>query len=183
MQVVKTKAVNKNNKTHNISGLLLALIASAAVFSGCGGGVFFDSQDPAATNGTASTSPPSATPTPGATPTPTPTPTPGTTPTPTPTPGTTPTPTPTPGATPTPTPTPAPAPVPAPAPSAGTLGKSSWAANCQSCHTNISAYGSNSSKTMSAINGGIPKMSFLRGIVSATDASNIVVYAANPGGF
>jgi hypothetical protein len=36
---------------------------------------------------------------------------------------------------------------------------------------------------MSAINGGIPQMAFLSGIVSAADASNIAVYAANPGAF
>jgi hypothetical protein len=36
---------------------------------------------------------------------------------------------------------------------------------------------------MSAINGGISQMKGLQGIVSAADASNIAVYAGNPGAY
>jgi outer membrane biosynthesis protein TonB len=129
---------------------------------------------------------PAPSPTPGATPAPSPAP--GAAPAPSPAPGATPAPSPAPGATPAPTqvptPAPAPAPAPAPSPSAGSLGKTSWAANCASCHGgNTGSYGTSASKTMSAINGGISQMSFLRGIVSAADASNIAVYAANPGAY
>jgi hypothetical protein len=149
-----------------MSRLLLTLMASTVVLGGCGGGVFFDTQDPATTTSTAS---PTPTPTPGVTPTPVPTP--GVTPTPVPTPGVTPTPTPTPGATPTPT------------PSAGTIGKSLWANNCASCHGGVTGkYGADSAKILNFISSQ-KEMRFLGGTIGATEANQIATYAASPGSY
>jgi mono/diheme cytochrome c family protein len=160
MKVVKTK------KMQTMSRLLLTLMASTVVLGGCGGGVFFDTQDPATTTSTAS---PTPAPTPGATPTPTPAPTPGATPTPTPVP--------TPGATPTPTP------VPTPTPSAGTIGKSLWANNCASCHGGVTGkYGADPAKILNFISSQ-KEMRFLGGTIGATEANQIATYAASPGSY
>lgn len=199
MQAVGTK------KTRQASGLLLALVASTLMLGGCGDSVFFANEGAtttAAATDTGSTgSAPTPTPTPGttsaaattngttpaangATPTPTPTPSGGSTPVPAPTPnptgGTTPTPTPTPNPTPSPTPPP---PAPTPTPSAGSIGKTLWANNCQACHGGSTSKGSNSSNTLAAIRGNTGGMGFLSGSIGATEASQIATYAANPGAY
>lgn len=207
MNVVGTK------KTRQASSLLLALLTSSWMLGGCGEGVIFANERPtttaAATDGNtgASTTP---TPTPGSTttaagtttgettpvaggPTPAPsgggaTPAPNPAPSPTPAPTPTPTPVPTPNPTPTtpsptpPAPTPAP-PAPAPTPSAGSIGKTLWANNCQSCHGGSTGKGSNASSTLSAIRSNTGGMGFLSGSIGATEASQIAAYAANPGAF
>ena len=119
-----------------------------------------------------------ATPAPNPAPSPTPAPTPTPTPVPVPTPNPTPT---TPSPTP-PAPTPAP-PAPAPTPSAGSIGKTLWANNCQSCHGGSTGKGSNASSTLSAIRSNTGGMGFLSGSIGATEASQIAAYAANPGAF
>ena len=157
---------NNGNKHKNISYLLLALMASAAILGGCGGdggGVFFDSEDPTTTANATNATPTATTPGLDATPAPSATPTPGAAPTPTP--GT--------GPTPTPTPT--------PTPSAGSIGKSLWAKNCASCHGGDTGKGTNASKTLTAIRNNTGGMGFLSGSIGANEASQIATYAASPG--
>jgi mono/diheme cytochrome c family protein len=67
--------------------------------------------------------------------------------------------------------------------SAGSLGKTAWSNNCVSCHGGDTGKGNNASKTMSAIASNTGGMGILSGIVSATDASNIAAYTANPGAY
>ena len=200
MNVVRTK------KMRQASSLLLALLASSLMLGGCGEGVIFANQGPtttaAATDANTGATP-APTPTPGTTSstggtTPTPptsggaTPTPGPNPSPTPTPNPTPSPTPTPNPTPSPTPnptpspppaTPTPAPAPAPAPSAGSIGKTLWANNCQSCHGGSTGKGSSASNTLTAIRNNTGGMGFLSGSIGSTEASQIATYAANPGAY
>ena len=98
---------------------------------------------------------------------------------------TTPAPSPTPDPTPTPTPTPAPAATPTPAPtsSAGSLGKTAWSNNCVACHGSNTSKGTNAGLIMSAIAANTGGMGILNGKVSASDASNIAAYAANPAAY
>jgi hypothetical protein len=189
MQAVGTK------KTHQASGLVLALVASTLMLGGCGDGIFFANEGPtttAAATDTNSTASPTPTPTPGSTTTAgtttsgtTPTPSGGTTPTPSG--GTTPTPPPPAGGGTTPTPPP-PAPTPpppAPTPSAGSIGKTLWVNNCQGCHGGNTGKGASAATTLAAI--AEPKnkfgMGFLSGSIGSTEASQIATYAANPGAY
>jgi hypothetical protein len=171
-------------KTHRASGLLLALVASTLMLGACGDGIFFSSESPTTTAAATDNTTTTPTPAPSATPTPTPTPATGTEPT-----ASVPAPAPAPGAAPTPAPTPAPAPAPAPAPtpSAGSIGKTLWANNCQGCHAGFTILGKSASfpasTTLSAIASNKGGMGYLSGSIGATEASQIATYAASPGSY
>jgi cytochrome c5 len=63
---------------------------------------------------------------------------------------------------------------------AALVGKSLWQANCASCHGGDTGRGANPTKTLNAIASNTGGMGFLKGIISADNASNIATYAANP---
>jgi outer membrane biosynthesis protein TonB len=205
MQAAGTK------KTYQASGLLLALVASTLMLGACSDGIFFANEGPsttaAATDSNTSATPapapapapapggvtPTPAPTDGSTPSPTPNPTPSPTPTPNPTPSPSPTPNPTPTPTPSPNPSPSPTPppptptppppAPTPTPSAGSVGKTLWANNCQACHGGSTGKGSSASNTLTAIRNNTGGMGFLSGSIGPTEASQIATYAGNPGAY
>jgi mono/diheme cytochrome c family protein len=85
----------------------------------------------------------------------------------------------------TPAANPAPAPVASnpstdPLHAAALVGKSLWQANCASCHGSDLGKGANPSKILSAISSNTGGMGFLKGIITADNASNIATYVANP---
>jgi outer membrane biosynthesis protein TonB len=203
MQAAGTK------KTYQASGLLLALVASTLMLGACSDGIFFanegSSTTAAATDSNTSATPapapapapapggvtPTPAPTDGSTPSPTPNPTPSPTPTPNPTPSPTPNPTPSPTPSPNPSPSPTPPPpaptppppAPTPTPSAGSVGKTLWANNCQACHGGSTGKGSSASNTLTAIRNNTGGMGFLSGSIGPTEASQIATYAGNPGAY
>jgi mono/diheme cytochrome c family protein len=66
---------------------------------------------------------------------------------------------------------------------AGLVGKSLWTNNCASCHGGDTSKGANPSKILSAISSNTGGMGFLKGTISADNASNIATYAANPSAY
>lgn len=64
---------------------------------------------------------------------------------------------------------------------AALVGKSLWQNNCATCHGGDTGKGANASKIMSAIASNTGGMGYLKGIITADNASNIATYAANPG--
>ena len=66
---------------------------------------------------------------------------------------------------------------------AGSLGKTLWAANCFSCHGSDTHEVRTGARIMNAIAENKGGMRALSGVITATDAANIAIYAARPSSF
>jgi hypothetical protein len=66
---------------------------------------------------------------------------------------------------------------------AGKLGKALWAANCFSCHGSDTHEVRTSARILNAINENKGGMGVLKGVITATDAANIAIYAVRPSAF
>ena len=66
---------------------------------------------------------------------------------------------------------------------AGKLGKALWATNCFSCHGSDTHEVRTAARILNAINENKGGMGKLKGLITATDAANIAIYAARPSAF
>ena len=66
---------------------------------------------------------------------------------------------------------------------AGKLGKALWATNCFSCHGSDTHEVRTAARILHAINENKGGMGALKGVITATDAANIAIYAARPSAF
>lgn len=66
---------------------------------------------------------------------------------------------------------------------AGKLGKALWATNCFSCHGSDTHEVRTAARILNAIDENKGGMGKLKGLITATDAANIAIYAARPSAF
>jgi hypothetical protein len=66
---------------------------------------------------------------------------------------------------------------------AGKLGKTLWATNCFSCHGSDTHEVRTAARILKAIDENKGGMGKLKGVITATDAANIAIYAARPSAF